>query len=338
MREAAEASASVKAYLRAAIRPSTRTTYESALVNYHEYSESRGWKENDPITHRKVEEWLAALADGGRLMTSTIRTYRAALSTYHEETSTLPNPVASGRITRIVDGIENSRTECEAMRRRENPKCEGFTPEMFRAIEVRYQQGSDKELMMIGATALLTYTASRPSEVLGNRTIDSIRADQIRFYAEGSSREPVTATASRIVPDHCVMELRGSKTNQQQREQTKVVSAKAGVRALWEWWKRREEKGGTAIHGIEFFRLANRLPLSTQNLIGFLTRAAFDAGLGKISIGGKSFRIGSTSTLAAAGTDAADMRGLGGWQTNMWNTYADSKSKRERAILIGRKL
>lgn len=338
IREASEASASVKAYLHAAIRPSTRTTYQTAMANYEKYAESMSWEPGAPITERRTEEWLAALADGGQLMTSTIRTYKAALSTHHEETSTLPNPVSSERISRLVAGIENSRTEREAKRRREKPKCEGFTPEMFRAIEIRYRQGSDKELMMIGAAALLTHTGSRPSEVLGNRTIRPLLAEQVRFFAQPSAREPMPPTEAAGEPDHCTVELRGSKTNQQQRSQAKYVSAACGVRALWRWWRKRESSGGSTIHGPELFKLKGRRPLTTTNLVGFITRAAAEAGLGDLSLGGKSFRIGSTSALAAAGTDAADLRGLGGWQTNMWRTYADAESKRQRAILIGRRL
>ena len=92
------------------------------------------------------------------------------------------------------------------------------------------------------------------------------------------------------------------------------------------------------MHGAELFKLKDRRPLSVSNLIGFITRAAADAGLGDLSLGGKSFRIGSTSALAATGADSADLRGLGGWTTNMWKTYADPESKRQRAILVGRRL
>jgi hypothetical protein len=60
--------------------------------------------------------------------------------------------------------------------------------------------------------------------------------------------------------------------------------------------------------------------------------------MGKFAFGGKSFRIGSTSALAAVGTDSADLRGMGGWQTNMWKTYADAASKKQRALLIGRRM
>ena len=95
MREAAARSASVNSYIREAIAPSTRRTYSQAVENYRTYCEESGWLPDDPVTESRAEEWLAALADGGRLMVSTSRTDKAALGTWHEERSTLPNPLQS---------------------------------------------------------------------------------------------------------------------------------------------------------------------------------------------------------------------------------------------------
>jgi hypothetical protein len=341
MREAAARSQSVAAYMREAIAPSTRRTYDPAIANYRDYCESRGWRPDDPITEFTAEEWLASLADGGKLMFSTIRTYKAALSTWHEERSTLPNPLHSARVSRLLTGIENSKAAREAERRRDRPKTDGFDMSMLREVIKHYRDGTDKEVLFVGAAALLTAGAMRPGEVLGSQTAPPLLAEQISFFVKATDRSPIHQFSSLpdgAAPDHCIVSLRGSKTNRRQRREEIVIASPDAVRAIWAWRLRRHADSENELHGPELFKLPGRKPLRTANLIAFVSLGLRACGLGEFHLSGKCFRIGGTSTLAAAGADPADLRRLGRWRTNQWETYADPKSHQIRAREVNRRM
>jgi hypothetical protein len=328
----------VQYYLGAAISSSTRRTYDSAIANWQEYCSSRGWCPADPVTSLHAEEWLAALADRGRHKASTIRTYKAALSTWHEENSTAANPLQSSRITRLITGIEAANAEREATARRAKPKSAGVTMEMVRLLAARYERGTAHEMMMVAAAALATAAALRPSELLGSRTARrALVVNQLRFF-DSNSRPLSHLTARAVLPDHCTVTLRVSKTNQRQNDEPVHISTPAAVRAIWSWRLRRHADADNERLGEELFRLPDRRPLRMPALLGFTTYALRQLGQGDLHLTGKCFRIGGASTLTALGANEADLRGLGRWHTNMWTTYADPEAKKLRDIKVRRRM
>ena len=87
--------------------------------------------------------------------------------------------------------------------------------------------------------------------------------------------------------------------------------------------------------------LPGRRPLRTPSLLSFLEKELTLLGYHFSSkLTGKTFRIGGTSSLAALGAPAEDIRTLGGWaaSSDVWQTYASPASHRARALLTQRNL
>lgn len=333
-------SASVQHYIRAAIAPSTRSTYATAQQNYRDYCKGRRWDPQAAVTEERAEEWLAALADSGRHAASTIRTYKAALSTLHEETSSSPNPVATERVKRLMAGIENDKAAREAARRRLKPKSDGVTMNMVRRMAETQQAGTEKEIMMIGAAALAAAGGFRPGEVFNSTSARrALTTEQVQFFARAGDAKPIADVHRQepgFVPDHCTVELYISKTNQRGAREEVHIAAPAAVRAIWAWRQKRYRDEENAARGDEFFRRAGYKPLALSALLGYLRCKLRQLDFGELHLTGKCFRIGAASTLAAAGVETADLRDLGRWRTNMWRTYADGPARKARALIANR--
>lgn len=285
-----------------------------------------------------AEEWIAALADSGRITAATIRTYKAGMSTHHTETSTLPNPFQTARMLRLITGVENAKAPREAARRRLKPKSEGFTKQHLSMVSERVMQGTQKEIMMAAAAAFMYGAALRPNEALGNRTKEPIRSDQLHFFAERGSKTPMaipssSSTAASSIPHHIIVSLHGSKTNQLHREENLVILEPLAVQMVWRWYRVRQERAIATARPCQFlFSLpATDHRLSGRTLLDFLRIVAGESALHPHWTP-KCFRIGATSDFHASGADPAGLRYLGRWRTNIWQTYADSRSHVERAI------
>lgn len=291
-----------------------------------------------PITELLAEEWLSALADQGRISAATIKTYKAGMSTYHTEHSTLPNPFQSARVHRIITGIENSKAAREAERRRQKPKSDGFTKQHLSMISERVMHGTQQEIMMAAAAALMYGAALRPNEALGNRTKEPLRSAQLHFFAERASTAameipPSSSTHDRTTPHHIIIELHGSKTNQLHREENLVIVEPLAVQMVWRWCRIRKERPSSTGPDPFLFTLPHRKKnrLSGRSLLSFLAHVASEHSLHPHWTP-KCFRIGATSDFHASGANPAGLRYLGRWRTDIWQTYADQRSHIERAI------
>lgn len=340
IRQADERSASVKAYLQAAIAPSTRITYAAAFTSWTQFCTKRNIAPEDPITELIAEEWISALADHGRITAATIRTYKAAMGTYHTEHSTLPNPFQTARMHRIITGIENEKAPREAARRRAQPKSDGFTQQHLSIVSERCMQGTQQEIMMAAAAAFMYGAALRPNEAVGSSSKEPIRMDQIEFFAGRESRSamPIPSSArsnDRLVPHHIVVELHGSKTNQQHREEKVVIIGALAVQMVWRWYRIRHERALSSAPGTApdpwLFSLPSKGRLTGHTLLSFLHIVAREHSLSPHWTP-KCFRIGATSDAHAAGINSEGLRHIGRWRANTWQTYADPQSAVDRAI------
>jgi hypothetical protein len=324
------------------VAPSTRHSYSAAFKSWSSFCDQRGTDPHGPISNGAAEEWISALADGGRISAATIRTYKAGMSTHHTETSTLSNPFQTARLFRIITGVENDKAPREAIRRREKPKSEGFTQNDLSIVNERIMHGTEKEIMMGAAAALLYGAALRPNEALGNRTKEPLRTNQVHFFASRSDKQPMIIPSSarsndQPAPHHIIIELHGSKTNQLHREENLVYTESLAIGMIWRWMRiRRERPSGTLDPFL--FTLPTRNPSTTESrrlngrtLIDFL-RIVVAERQRRPHWTPKCFRIGATSDFHASGADPAGLRYLGRWRTNIWQTYADTRSHIERAI------
>jgi hypothetical protein len=345
--EAPSGSASVQHYLRQAVAPSTRDSYETGVNRWRAFCEFRHWNPEGQITTQRLEEWLAAMGDEGRISVATIRVYKTGLAAYYRErcpaaASVGPTPFVHPRLEDILSGIEREQaTKRRLLDRQPGPtKTEGVTFDMVLALinSLPDHEGSGALYPMnVAASAMAVGTALRPSELLGSRKLPDrvIRRGQLSFFASASDRAPLASGAA-SQPHHCVLSLHINKTNQTCLPKPRAIGVPPFVATLWTWYNRQarlfQEQGVPLSGSTELFKL----PLRTQSLLSFLQRHLSSLGYTfSAKLTGKAFRIGGTSTLAAAGAPSQDIRALGGWSqsSQVWRTYASVDSHKQRALL-----
>jgi hypothetical protein len=351
------------------IAPGTRASYETGVKRWKAYCRFRHWDPQGEITTAHAEEWLAAMADEGKVNVASMKAYRSALSAYHIERTPAAaatvlgkpvNPLGHPRIERLLAGIERDQAERrQTQRARVKEKTEGVTMDMILKLIERFKNGTDNELMNTAAASLGVATALRPSEILGSakHRDRTLRVSQLQFFADPEglhTMAPVPIPGSGVAaerqqansspePDHCVLTLLISKTNQRRTAKPRYIGIPAVVGSLWRWACRRSHHdNATPIPpSNELFKRAGYKPLRTKSLLSFLTQHLPELGFPEMeNLTGKTFRIGGASTLAALGAPAEDIRALGGWapSSDMWKQYASAASQRQRALFTQRNL
>ena len=347
-------SANVHSYLHQGISVSTTKSYSIAVNHYLSYCEDRGWNPNRVPTSEYAEEWIASLGDSGRISANTARVYKAAMSNWHKKRSTATDPFSSDRITLMMNGIERSKAEREQHKREAKPAPVSFTMDMARDFIdycAEWSKSHDSSARVYAAAAgVATACALRPSELFGsaNQPERRITVSQLKFYSSqnelmvpsinSSQVSSSAAAAASSYPHYFSLHLKASKTNQMGRTEEIHSATKAAVRALWEW---RTERGGE--EGPLFIRgSSDRRPLLTSCLLNFIRSwlNQIHSGLNSSRrITGKCFRRGGASTLNSLGATSRELNDIGRWRTkDMWKTYADSDSKKKRALETSQKM
>ena len=173
-----------------------------------------------------------------------------------------------------MTGIERVAAERDAAARASTPKSHGVTINMILQMYASMMHASDERVMLFAAAALAMAGGLRPSELLGGSSQHAreraLTVDQLVFYSDrdGTVEMVVTAAGSdayaNVMPDHCVLTLLVSKTNQLRVQQPIEIAAPTVVTALWRW---RQIRGVDYARGRKLFHLAGHSPLRTPTLI-----------------------------------------------------------------------
>lgn len=322
-------------YIRRAIAPTTRCTYDSVERSYRDFAASVSVSLRDaPIRADVVCEYLAQMADRGQHNASTIAVHKSALHTIAEEQAHIaaPNPLDAPKVKRLLAGIAADRAALEQSRRAANPQNAPLTLDLVRALRPRYE-GSQHGRMLYALVALAVAGCSRLSELLGSAKYPErrLRTRQIAFYADAEGRVAVEpASGSRAdTPHHLELRLDITKTDQGRRGTVKVISAQTAVEAVWRHLCDGGQRSDDAVFG----------KVSTTALVRSVREELTAIGRADIAAqtGGRSFRRGAASTLSAMGADDADIAALG-WAPNSTvgrSHYAnDPGVQRARALAI----
>lgn len=334
-------SASVRSYLEEALAPATRKTYATAVEQYKNHAESRGWNPDAEINAERAEEYLAAIADRGKLATGSIKIHRAALGNYHVARWLSPNPFASDRVSLLINGIANAKSELERSRRAAKRRSDGVTMNMIRQLAAKFEHGTHEQLLAVGACALACGGGLRPSEFLGSAAYPERRLQlaQVSFFADPAATLLLTpalaassSPASLHNPDHVSIALHISKTNQRRGAEFVHIAAPEAVMAIWRWACVRGNVAGC------FLQRSGYVPLRATTLLNFARTQLLALGHA-LFLTGKCFRIGATSTLNSAGASSHSLSVLGRWRTGtMWTRYADPASHKNRALDVSRRM
>ena len=331
---------SAESYIRSALAPSTRATYDTAVEAFRRWRDSRNIKERDgPITAQEALTWLASLADRGGVSARTIVAYKCGL---HKQAqfeahpdSTLPNPLDTPLIKNLLLGIANVK---RAAQEPAAPKDSALTFGTVMLLEdSKVYTASARDTMLFAAVAFGVAAAARPSEMLGSAKVGgrdrALQARQVRFFADDAAEIELHLDApDDVSPALCELRLFVTKTHK--LGETKIISAPTAVSALWRWLRLSRP----APHSLIFTN--NGRPLSAFALMADLRRRLTNIGLGAMAstVTAKCFRRGGASTLAGLGLAGSDIAAAA-WApgSSMWQLYAnDPKVKRARAIQINR--
>jgi hypothetical protein len=291
--------------------------------------------------------WFAAVAEGSETFSSTIRTYRSALSLLHHEGPQrhLPNPLDSEALTRLIKGItrEKSASEKIARNARSIATIE-ITPEELLALEPIARGDSPESIAKWAAITLGTFGLLRIGELLGQRDGTRIlQTTDIRFYLDSHSRDEagLLPHADEIprhaLPDHFTVTFGSTKADQLGKNPPLGIAARPAVAAMWRWVHTRRDNG---IDCPELWKFSCRHPtLALSSLVSYLQDWYESLRKGRPHITGKAFRRGGASGLVSTGVPREDAAAAGRWRSQaMVETYANAQSKQQRALLINRQM
>jgi hypothetical protein len=329
-------------YLRQAIAPTTRKTYEVGIAAFRQWRREKGALPDALPTTNEIGCWLADAADRGGQSASTLRVYASAVSTWFQETrhpdSREPNPASDPSISRLLKGIQRE----EVRRAQEQPLAASAAKPadlLFPTLLKFRFDDSPRDGMLRAAACLAVGGGLRPSELLGSKDHPdrALRCDQVAFFggAAGDRRislpEPGEAGPA-DQPTVLQLTLRTTKTSQMGAV-VKLIAAPTVVDAVWQWIRRTAARSPSDL----IFQLDGKSPLSTFALVKDMERRHAAAGLGPVTFTGKSWRRGGAGTLAALGYDEAEIAALG-WAvgSQQWERYSnDPQVRRQRAIQRG---
>jgi hypothetical protein len=351
-------------FIRSALAPSTRAAYDVAARRYTAYWAARNNNPNQKMDYYHVSEWLSSLALDADLKSATIRQYSSALSTAwverllpiapHPSEPLSPNPLEDPRMRRVLDGITRTASAAEGALRAAARRTDGLTSGMIQTLTDLVDDHLEHRFTMILAAAALGWAAAlRPSELLGSRQYPdrTLRRDQLVFYQDqlsfsvmtprytidsSGTRVPNTSTLA-FLPDHAVLRLDVSKTDQKRKGRVAYIAQPLALGALWRW--------ATTSLLLDYsdtsprlFQLPDERPLTIPELLADLS-THLAATHPDLHLTGKTFRSGAASTLVAQGVPDSDIASVGWTPTSkMFNRYASGASLAVRAIETNRRM
>lgn len=299
-----------------------------------------------------LAEFLAHIALEGKLQSSTIATYRSAVSSWVTRGTLSDEPPigASVPVRLVLQGIDNTLRPGESaaayIKRKEEP---GITPEMLAAILQVAPGGSPRNAMYMAAAHLGVYAQLRPNEMLGVRGArekESIKLSQVTFYM--SQQHPVIAEMHKTylsaavspLPSHFTLALGSTKADRFGTNPPKVVAAPSAVAALWYWLHiRRELRPPAASSEYVFIHPGSWSFLNIQQLMKQLSTWGKLAGVTSFDFIGRSLRRGGTEALYGGGAAVADVQAAGGWRSaTMPALYAGPAGGLQRRLLISKSM
>lgn len=316
------------------------------MRSYKEYCRGRGWREDEPISDRRLADWLAALADGGQHSFNTLNVYKAAMrNRFIHETGAGhagPNPADSEYLKLVLQGIGKDKAPHEQARRASAVKSDPATPAIIMSLAGRHPGHRPELCMRYAAMCIGVCAGLRPNELLGapqNRERAILRT-QVSFHDAAGlvcspGRRPGGLATGAV---QCSLFLPVSKTDQGRRGTVRIITAPFAVKAAARWCAKWDEQSSDekASSGL-LFRCGTQ-PLRTQQLLAHLTAECTAIGMTGFKFTGKCFRRGLASSMAASGEQPETIKKAGGWKSSAWTKYLTREAAQQAAAAASRRL
>lgn len=264
----------ISKYVRNSKAGGTQRVYASHWADFEEFCRWRGYTAM-PAAPQIVCDYLAELADAGKSV-NTLQVKLAAIAFQHKGAK-LPDPCASVEVKTTIAGIR---------------RTVGTRPKRKAPLTIR-------EIRMLAA--------SIPPNLRGLRDL----AVLLIGYAGAFRRaELVAVTVADVTayPDHIVVLVPFSKTDQEGKGKTKTIARLNGdnagvcpVRALEAWLSAANIESGHVFRGIDRHDRVHG-SLNDREVARIVKRRALAAGLDPDRLGGHSLRAGFVTQNALAGT------------------------------------
>lgn len=323
-------------FLRAAVSANTQRTYSGPRMKYRAYCATL-LIDPLPVTEAKLASFLTHTAVSTKLAAATIKTYRSAINTMHEESEYghLPGAGESPLLSRLVTGIAREKAAADKAKRLSKPQTLDLTPDLLLRIEPLVSRSQPESVMLWAAVCLATFGTLRISELLGssqNRD-RALLATQLVFLS--ADRRILTRTDGphSLEPSMAELTLGATKTDQlAESSEPIIIAAEIAVSALWRWSHMRDS---IPAFGPTLFAAKLAFPRIADFIKDYLEQI----GLGRPHLTGKCFRRGGASGMTESGAARADIAAHGRWKSvQMVETYSNEQSKKARAIALNKSL
>jgi len=296
-----------------------------------------------------LAEFLAHLAHTAPLQSSTIATYRSAVSSWAHR-GTLSDESSAGSsapVSLVMQGIINSKRPAENARKQARREEEpALTPEMLAAILEVVPGACPRNAMLMAAAHVGVYGLLRPIEMLGargSREEEALRLSQVTFYhdkaeAVVAAHHKNYATAVSVpLPHHFVIRLGATKADREGANKPKVVASEPAVAALWFWLHLRRDLRPPAGNEFIFLNPHTWSFLNIVELMKQLTVWGKEANVTSFDFVGRSMRRGGAEALVGGGASIPDVQAAGRWRSvAMPALYAGAAGGRQRQLLISK--
>lgn len=332
----------------AAAAPSTLASYATAVQDYQGWC-ARWRYDSSPaaISTQRAMEWLAAAGAERKLMFSSLRSYRSALSTHWANAGGVgPNPLQDPLVSRLLKGYRNQNRERDSAVREKRQETISLTVELLAELTPfapGARGGSPDDIMLWAAACMLTFGLNRCEEIFRSTRTgrEPIFAAAVTFF-----RSPQSVTARALIPegscwqeatppDHYSVALGITKADQEGKNPDQRIAAEPAVRALWRWMHIRRDLGGGADSPL--FAVPGSPPLTRSRLFTAVAEWHQQATGEKAKVTGKAFRRGGNQTLVAAGASVPELMAAGRWRgEGMPAVYSSATANSSRALLVSR--
>jgi hypothetical protein len=245
------------------------------------------------------------------------------------------NPMQHPRMHRLMRGIERTKALQQRDRRRDGAgqlQPPDITPELLRGLAAAHPESDERRSMLYAACALGSAACLRPGELYGAHPP---RARDLLFYSDRAGTRLLPHGSASATPDHAVLVLGYTKTNQT-RPERRPVGATWAVEVLWRWCCRN-----AALPSDRPLFSHGGARLTPMMLIGHLRRAVRAAGYANAdAITGKCFRRGASTALAEACVPESDIAHVA-WAAGSavpLAHYASSGANHVRRLAVSRQL
>ena len=299
----------VQRYFESGLAPSTRKTYRSGILKFHQFCTLYSVSNPLPVSQSLLCSYVVYLAQLG-LCYSTIKTYLSAVR-YLQITNDMPEPRADPmpKLKMVETGVRKSQASQQLIKKPRLP----ITPTILRQIKTLWlPRAYEFDTIMLWAACCLCFFGFFR---MGELTVPSDSSYDSSVHLSFGDVAADDPSAPSILSIH----LKASKTDRFRKGVDVFVGRTeqelCPVSAVLAYMAVRGAKPGP------LFQFKDGRPLTRDRLISNVRVALDSLGIVSEHYSGHSFRIGAATTAAECGLQDSMIKALGRWESSAYQVY-----------------